>query len=150
MLPGGPAEHLVFSDGLASVSVFVERGHNPDGQRRGDDAATLGTSSAYSIAVQGYRITAVGEVPPATVRAIAQAIRGAGGEPQAAEGLTGIDIQGTPRDAPRAHTPGPFATGSINGLSGFGGLGNEPGDLAGPGPTAARGFGTAGGGARRH
>ena len=79
MLPAGPAEQRVFSDGLASGSVFVEARRGPASPRRGEDAATLGTSSAYSIAEQGYRITAVGEVPPVTVRAIAQAIRGAGG-----------------------------------------------------------------------
>lgn len=86
MLPAGPVEHLVFSDGLASVSVFVETGHE-DGAESGDrgvgdgvareDAATLGASSAYSTMLQGYRVTAVGEVPPETVRVIAQAIRNA-------------------------------------------------------------------------
>jgi len=74
MLPGGPVEHLVFSDGMASVSVFIEVGRDPNASSH-DDAATLGTSSAYATMVQGYRVTAVGEVPPDTVRAIAQAIR---------------------------------------------------------------------------
>ena len=74
MLPGGPVEHLVFSDGMASVSVFVEVGRDPVPEQH-DDAARLGTSSAYSTTVQGYRVTAVGEVPPDTVRAIAQSIR---------------------------------------------------------------------------
>ena len=41
----------------------------------------LGSSSAYSTVVQGYRVTAVGEVPPQTVRAIAQSIRTAGRQP---------------------------------------------------------------------
>jgi sigma-E factor negative regulatory protein RseB len=85
-LPAGPVEHLVFSDGLASVSVFVEVGPGDgadSGERGGsariaaEDAATLGASSAYSTVVQGYRVTAVGEVPPETVRLIAQAIRNA-------------------------------------------------------------------------
>jgi sigma-E factor negative regulatory protein RseB len=74
MLPGGPVEHLVFSDGMASVSVFVEVGRDPNASSH-DDAATLGTSSAFATMVQGYRVTAVGEVPPDTVRAIAQSIR---------------------------------------------------------------------------
>jgi sigma-E factor negative regulatory protein RseB len=82
MLPAGPVEHLVFSDGLASVSVFVEIGQDDaggasDGAAR-EDAAALGASSAYSLLAQGYRVTAVGEVPPETVRVIAQAIRNAG------------------------------------------------------------------------
>ncbi|MGH8141035.1 MAG: MucB/RseB C-terminal domain-containing protein [Steroidobacteraceae bacterium] len=149
MLPGGPAEHLVFSDGLASVSVFVEHGHNPDGPSQGDDAATLGTSSAYSIAEPGYRITAVGEVPPATVRAIAQAIRGAGGESGAGEGLSGVGLPDMSPAFPRARLPGPFGPGSINELSGFGTLGGVPDSLVGPRVTDVRGFGSAGGGARR-
>jgi sigma-E factor negative regulatory protein RseB len=77
MLPGGPVDHLVFSDGMASVSVFVEVARDPNAASH-DDAATLGTSSAYATMVQGYRVTAVGEVPPDTVRAIAQSIRTAG------------------------------------------------------------------------
>lgn len=80
MLPGGPAEHLVFSDGLASVSVFVQArkssGQPPPADSH-DVAANLGTSSAFSTAVPGYRITVVGEVPPETVREIAHAIRAA-------------------------------------------------------------------------
>ena len=77
VLPGGPVEHLVFTDGIASVSVFVEIGHEAIGPTH-DDAARLGTSSAYSTVVQGYRVTAVGEVPPDTVRTIALSIRTAG------------------------------------------------------------------------
>jgi len=77
VLPGGPVEHLVFTDGMASVSVFVEVGHVA-GASAQDDEASLGTSSAYSTVVQGYRVTAVGEVPPDTVRAIALSIRTAG------------------------------------------------------------------------
>src|ERR1700690_2122462 len=48
MLPRGPVEHLVFSDGLASVSVFIEIGRASGAEPGKDDAATLGTSSAYS------------------------------------------------------------------------------------------------------
>jgi sigma-E factor negative regulatory protein RseB len=78
MLPGGssPVEHLVFSDGMASVSVFVEpqSGATP----AHDDAARLGSSSAYSTIIEGYRVTAVGEVPLDTVRTIAQAVHASG------------------------------------------------------------------------
>jgi sigma-E factor negative regulatory protein RseB len=71
--------HLVFSDGLASVSVFVEP------RTRASDSAPaalappaetrLGSSSAVSTEVDGHRVTAIGEVPPATVRAIAGSLR---------------------------------------------------------------------------
>jgi len=77
-LPAGPVEHLVFSDGLASVSVFIEQARADGTEPASDDAATLGTSSAYSTSMRGYRVTAVGEVPPETVRIIAQSIRNAG------------------------------------------------------------------------
>ena len=85
MLPGGPVEHLVFSDGLASVSVFVEVRREANGSPGSEDVATLGISSAYSTVVQGYRITAVGEVPPDTVRTIARSIRTAAPDTVAGE-----------------------------------------------------------------
>jgi sigma-E factor negative regulatory protein RseB len=95
VLHSGPVEHLVFSDGLASVSVFVDIGREQHSEQVSDDAATIGSSSAYSTVVQGYRVTAVGEVPPDTVRAIAQAIRAATPEPSMAESLLGV---GMPRN----------------------------------------------------
>jgi sigma-E factor negative regulatory protein RseB len=91
MLPSGAVEHLVFSDGLASVSVFVEVGRAAGSSIREDDAATLGTSSAYSTVVQGYRVTAVGEVPPETVRVIARAIHNTGQDGGAAESVSGSE-----------------------------------------------------------
>jgi len=104
MLPGGPAEHLVFSDGLASVSVFVQPEGGGAAQSQADDAATLGTSSAYSTVVQGYRVTVVGEVPPTTVREIAEAMRTTGPAPEAfAMGASAAPhAQGEPADAASA------------------------------------------------
>ena len=96
VLRSGPVEHLVFSDGLASVSVFVETGREAGGAPGTDDAATIGSSSAYSTVVQGYRVTAVGEVPPDTVRAIAQSIRTAGPAPSMSESLLGMGILAAP------------------------------------------------------
>jgi sigma-E factor negative regulatory protein RseB len=74
-LPGSgtAVSHLVFSDGLASVSVFVEpRPGNPAGFV---GPAQLGSSSAYSTAVEGHQVTVVGEVPPRTVQYIASQVR---------------------------------------------------------------------------
>ncbi len=85
LMPGStePVTQWVFSDGLATVSVFVEQGAAPDNdtaavnvaddarERAGDGVTRVGSSSAYSTTVQGYRVTAIGEVPPDTVRAIA-------------------------------------------------------------------------------
>lgn len=72
-----PATHLVFSDGLASVSVFVEA---PSATARGAEPSTttmtsLGSSSALSTEVDGHKVTAIGEVPPDTVRAITRSLR---------------------------------------------------------------------------
>lgn len=104
MMPGGVAEHLVFSDGLASVSVFVQPAGQGGQQSSSDDTASLGTSSAYSTLIPGYRVTVVGEVPPATVRAVAEAIRSAG-PPLGADGAfaAGASAQ------PAAGFPGPLA-----------------------------------------
>ncbi len=96
VLHSGPVEHLVFSDGLASVSVFVEIGREQPSEQVSDDAATIGSSSAYSTVVQGYRVTAVGEVPPDTVRAIAQSIHAAVPEPNMAESLLGVGLPRMP------------------------------------------------------
>ena len=79
-MPGSssPVDHLVFTDGLASVSVFVEETHVTT-QSRGDDqvdeSARVGSSSAFSTVIDGHKITAVGEVPPATVRFIANSVQ---------------------------------------------------------------------------
>jgi len=84
VLRSGPVQHLVFSDGLAAVSVFVEMSRGEASDATSEDAATIGSSSAYSTVVQGYRVTAVGEVPPDTVRAIARSIRTAVPAPESA------------------------------------------------------------------
>ena len=75
VLHSGPVEHLVFSDGLASVSVFVEvRPARPEDTQL-SQSATVGSSSAFSTVIDGHKITAVGEVPPATVRFIASQVK---------------------------------------------------------------------------
>lgn len=78
-MPGspGPVDHLVFSDGLASVSVFVEA-HveaRPSGQAPVMESAHVGSSYAFSTVVDGHKVTAVGEVPPETVRFIADSVK---------------------------------------------------------------------------
>lgn len=77
MLPGAtaPVEHMVFSDGLASVSVFVETQPDAGAAPAEVGAVSLGSSSLYTTVVSGYRVTAIGEVPPDTVRVIAHSIR---------------------------------------------------------------------------
>jgi sigma-E factor negative regulatory protein RseB len=77
-LPGSatPVDHLVFTDGLAAVSVFVEsRPAGGPGEISEVRSAHVGSSSAFSTVMNGYKITAVGEVPPATVQFIATQVR---------------------------------------------------------------------------
>jgi sigma-E factor negative regulatory protein RseB len=75
VMPGvtGLVEHLVYTDGVASVSVFVEShmhvGHTPAG------GAQLGSTSTFATIVDGHPITAVGEVPPETVKFIANSMK---------------------------------------------------------------------------
>ncbi|TLY85317.1 MAG: hypothetical protein E6K37_07745, partial [Gammaproteobacteria bacterium] len=71
-----PVDHLVFTDGLASVSVFVEPQRAAKaGESAVAETAEVGSSSAFSTVVDGHKITAVGEVPPDTVRFIASQVK---------------------------------------------------------------------------
>lgn len=82
-LPGSttPVDQVVFTDGLASVSVFVEL-RTPDGGAVQQVQSTcMGSSCAFSTWADGRKVTAVGEVPPATVRFFATQLRAAGTTP---------------------------------------------------------------------
>jgi sigma-E factor negative regulatory protein RseB len=74
-LPGSkdPVEHLVFTDGVASVSVFVEP-RKPD-TLPAEGPARVGSSSAFSTVVDDHQVTAIGEVPPNTVQFIATQVK---------------------------------------------------------------------------
>ncbi len=84
-----PASHLVYSDGLATVSVFVEApaanapGANPSPSTPAEPPmqglARVGSGFAFSTVVQGHQVTAVGEVPAQTVEFIAHSITSSGG-----------------------------------------------------------------------
>lgn len=64
-------EHLVFSDGLASVSVYLEQASEPGGIAPG--LSRMGTTNAWSRSEDSRRVTAIGEVPPLTLKTIGQA-----------------------------------------------------------------------------
>lgn len=69
----GPADHLVFSDGIATVSVFVEV--------RQDGGAFNGLSRRGSITLYGrslpdHQVTVIGEVPAATARRFGESLHG--------------------------------------------------------------------------
>lgn len=73
-LPGValPVQHLIFSDGFASISVFIEPGH-PTGPTP-SESSSVGSANAFSTIVNGHVVTAVGEVPLETVRDVATSI----------------------------------------------------------------------------
>jgi sigma-E factor negative regulatory protein RseB len=67
-----PVEHLVYSDGLATVSVFIE---DPATKAEvGEGFSTVGSTNAYSLTLRGRKVTAMGEVPRQTVRTIASSL----------------------------------------------------------------------------
>jgi sigma-E factor negative regulatory protein RseB len=67
-----PITHVIFSDGLASVSLFIE----PliKGAKAKNGHKLVGTTSFYANVIDGHQIIVVGEVPEATVAQIAHAI----------------------------------------------------------------------------
>lgn len=66
-------EHLVYTDGVASVSVFVESADSKEEDLKGD--SRIGAANAFTIVVDGHQVTAVGEVPTDTVRMIARSMQ---------------------------------------------------------------------------
>ena len=65
-------EHLVFADGLATISVFLEKLDGTPALLQG--ASQLGSMNAFGTTVAGYQVLVVGEAPTATVERIATAI----------------------------------------------------------------------------
>jgi sigma-E factor negative regulatory protein RseB len=70
---GAAVSQMVLSDGLAAISVFIEpydseRGHHPP-----PGAAQRGAITVYGTRIADYWLTAVGEVPVATLEQLAQA-----------------------------------------------------------------------------
>lgn len=68
------AEHLVYTDGLASVSVYIEP-HALSAPVAVESAMMHGALSIHSVDGAGMRVTALGDVPPATVQAMARGVR---------------------------------------------------------------------------
>jgi sigma-E factor negative regulatory protein RseB len=105
-MPGspGPVDHLVFTDGLASVSVFVQT--QVETTSAGGpvvESARVGSSYAFSTVVDGHKVTAVGEVPAQTVRFIADSVKA---EKASAPAPAPAAIETLP-GGPFAHSPPP-------------------------------------------
>ena len=73
-MPGSkyPVEHLVYSDGLATVSVFIE--DTKTKAEVNDGFSKVGSTNTFSLTLRGRKVTAVGEVPRQTVRTIASSL----------------------------------------------------------------------------
>ena len=67
-LPGAdaPVTHIVYSDGMATVSVFIAEMN----ETKFAEKSNFGASNTYSIQQGDFQITVVGEVPAATVQRI--------------------------------------------------------------------------------
>lgn len=68
-----PVRHLMFSDGLATVSVFAEAAGQNDHALIGPSA--MGPVNAFGRQIGDHHVTVVGEVPAATVKLIAESMR---------------------------------------------------------------------------
>ncbi len=66
-----PADHLLLSDGFSSISIYREA--------KADDVQlglqTLGSVNSFSLVIDDFQITALGEVPAQTVQFIAQGVK---------------------------------------------------------------------------
>jgi sigma-E factor negative regulatory protein RseB len=95
-----PVQHLIFSDGIATISVFIEPSR-PEGPAP-PESSSVGSANAFTTVVHGRVVTAVGEVPLETVRDVARSVApspiegvdpssaqpAAAGPPAAAQGLS--------------------------------------------------------------
>ncbi|MGH1537381.1 MAG: MucB/RseB C-terminal domain-containing protein [Gammaproteobacteria bacterium] len=67
-----PVQHMVLTDGLASVSVFISKVDNPEKIYKG--AHKQGVINAYARDLNQHQITVVGEVPQGTVKMIGSSV----------------------------------------------------------------------------
>lgn len=69
-----PVEHLVYSDGLAVVSVFIERATDVSGDNVVTGHTQMGAIHAFGTQQDGHQITVIGETPAATVGMIGESV----------------------------------------------------------------------------
>ena len=69
---GEHAEHMVFTDGLATVSVYVEK--MLANQKEFTGLSNRGAMNAYGAVLGDHQVTVVGEVPAATVQSVAHSV----------------------------------------------------------------------------
>lgn len=77
---GAHVEQRVYSDGLSSVSVFIEKMRAQHNHFHG--GSHMGAVNAFGSVIHAHFVTVVGEVPAVTVEKIGAAIEYAGPEPR--------------------------------------------------------------------
>lgn len=68
-----PVEHIVISDGLASLSVYIEKLNA--GIKKYIGPSYQGALNVYGTVVGDHQVTVVGEVPQATVKMVADSVQ---------------------------------------------------------------------------
>lgn len=73
MRPDGPeSTQLIYSDGLASMSIFIEPSAGRDREEPG--FFSMGAVNAYRRQIADHRVVVMGDVPPAALRRFAEGI----------------------------------------------------------------------------
>jgi len=67
-----PMDHMIFSDGISTVSIFIERLNSVNPINNG--ALNMGGVNVYSTTTGNYQVTAIGEVPQPTVIRMADSV----------------------------------------------------------------------------
>lgn len=68
-----PVEHLMFTDGISSVSVYIEEMNKSKPMMKG--FSSIGAVNAYTTVMFNHYVTVVGEVPKTAVKVIADSVR---------------------------------------------------------------------------
>jgi sigma-E factor negative regulatory protein RseB len=68
-----PVEHLMFTDGISSVSVYIEEMSKSKPMMKG--FSQIGAVNAYTTIMSSHYVTVVGEVPKSAVKLIADSVR---------------------------------------------------------------------------
>ena len=69
-----PVEHLVYSDGLAVVSVFIEKAEAKAESSVLSGLTHMGAVYAFGKVIDGHQVTVVGEAPALTVDMIGASV----------------------------------------------------------------------------
>ena len=67
-----PAEHILLSDGFSSVSIYIEAQKDSVSK---EHPRKVGAINAYTVKLDGYTVTVMGEVPARTVQLIADGLK---------------------------------------------------------------------------